>query len=68
MRPHSKYIDIFRQQSDFGLQNNLGTSQTMTPKAGQRWTGSLSPTFQILINKVLRTFETMTYFRKTIPL
>ena len=45
----------------------LGTSQTMINNAGQDWTGSLSPTFQILINKVLKTSQTMTYFRKAIP-
>ena len=36
------------------------TSQTMINNAGQDWTGSLSPTFQILINKVLRTSQTLT--------
>ena len=36
-----------------------GTSQTLTSKAEQDSTGSLSPTFQILINKVLMTSQTM---------
>ena len=31
----------------------------MTSKAGQDWIGSLSPTFQISINEVLMTSQTM---------
>ena len=38
----------------------LGTSQTMTSNTGQDWTCSLSPTFQILMKKVLMTSKTMT--------
>ena len=33
----------------------------MTSEAGQDWTGSLSPTFQILINKVIINTRTPYY-------